>query len=151
MNTCEHLDALIGGLIRGVENISGRRAAMGEHQDITSNDMRVICAIGVGSRQNMSSIAKKLSVTVGTLTISINSLVKKGYVLRERGEDDRRVVYISLTEKGREAYIKYEEFRLSIMQAALNALTPEESEALMKSLEKLNDWVYSYSVSQSTI
>ena len=53
----------------------------------------------------MSSIAKELSVTVGTLTIAMNSLVKKGYVKRERGEEDRRVVYISLSDKGKKAFI----------------------------------------------
>mgnify|MGYP001301250812 CR=1 FL=1 len=39
----------------------------------------------------MSSIARELSVTVGTLTIAMNSLVKKGYVERSRGLEDRRV------------------------------------------------------------
>ena len=36
----------------------------------------------------MSMVAKMVSVTVGTLTIAINSLVKKGYVNRMRGERD---------------------------------------------------------------
>ena len=50
----------------------------------------------------MSSIARELSVTVGTLTIAMNSLVKKGYVeRRSRGLEDQRVVYISLSGKGR--------------------------------------------------
>ncbi len=148
MNTYEHLDVLLTGLIRGLGDMSAKKTAFGGHQDITSNDMKVISAIGVDSRQNMSSIAKKLSVTVGTLTISMNSLVKKGYVVRERGEDDRRVVYISLSEKGRDVYHCYEKFKQDLIQAALDALTPEESEMLIKSLEKLNNWVYSYPVSQ---
>ncbi len=148
MNTCEHLDVLLTGLIRGIGNMTDRKVATGGHQDITSNDMRVICAIGVDDPQNMSAIAKKLSVTVGTLTISMNSLVKKGYVNRERGQADRRVVYISLSEKGREAYFNYEKFKRGMIEAALGELTPEETETLMKSLEKLNDWVYSYPVSQ---
>ena len=47
--------------------------------------MHVIEAIGIGEPKNMSSIARELSVTVGTLTIAMNSLVKKGYVERSRG------------------------------------------------------------------
>ena len=61
--------------------------------------MHVIEAIGIEAPKNMSSIARELSVTVGTLTIAMNSLVKKGYVERTRGLEDRRVVYISLSEK----------------------------------------------------
>ncbi len=47
----------------------------------------------------MSTIAGDLNITVGTLTTAINNLLKKGYVNRKRGEKDRRVVYISLSEK----------------------------------------------------
>ena len=66
--------------------------------------MHVIDAIGLDSNKNMSSIARELAVTVGTLTISVNSLVKKGYVTRKRSNEDRRVVFISLSEKGVKAY-----------------------------------------------
>ena len=52
--------------------------------------MHVIDAIGIDRPKNMSSIARELSVTVGTLTISVNSLVKKGYVVRNRSSEDRR-------------------------------------------------------------
>ena len=44
--------------------------------------------------------AGDLNITVGTLTTAINNLLKKGYVNRKRGEKDRRVVYISLSENG---------------------------------------------------
>ena len=48
-----------------------------EFKDITNNDMHVIEAIGPGEGNNMSSIAKKLNVTVGTLTTAMNNLVNK--------------------------------------------------------------------------
>ena len=57
--------------------------------DITTNDMHIIEAIGKEGEKNMSTVAKSLSVTVGTLTIAINALVKKGYVNRDRSEKDR--------------------------------------------------------------
>ena len=44
--------------------------------------MHVINAIGLHNEVNMSSLAKKVGVTVGTLTIAINGLVRKEYVLR---------------------------------------------------------------------
>ena len=63
-----------------------------EYKDITNNDMHVIEAVGIREPRNMSSVAKTLGITVGTLTISINGLVKKGYVHRVRSDADRRVV-----------------------------------------------------------
>ena len=64
-----------------------------KYKDISNNDMHIIEAVGLGGG-NMSSIAAKLKITVGSLTTSMNSLVKKGYVKRERSEKDRRVVFI---------------------------------------------------------
>ena len=45
----------------------------------------------------MSDIAAALHITVGSLTTSMNGLVKKGYTERERSGKDRRVVYIRKT------------------------------------------------------
>ena len=52
-----------------------------EYKDITNNDMHIIEAVGLDGG-NMSSIAAKLKVTVGSLTTSMNGLVNKGYTER---------------------------------------------------------------------
>ena len=115
-----------------------------EYKDITNNDMHVINVIGVGTTKNMSSIAKELSVTVGTLTISMNSLVKKGYVTRCRSTQDRRVVHISLSEKGVKAYYHHKHFHEQMIQGVVEVLTEEELQALIKALTKLNSWFRSF-------
>ena len=102
--------------------------------------MHVIEAIGIGAPKNMSSIAKELSVTVGTLTIAMNSLVKKGYVVRRRGDADRRVVYISLSDRGRSAYEHHTRFHREMIQSVMEELEPGELETLIRALTKLNDW-----------
>ena len=103
MDDYKELNEILVRLFRSIMDVEEKAIITREFQDITNNDMHVIEAIGIGTPKNMSSIAKKLSVTVGTLTIAMNSLVKKGYVKRERGEEDRRVVYISLSDKGKKA------------------------------------------------
>jgi len=96
------LNEVLVRLFRDIMDIEEKAIITPEFKDITNNDMHVIEAIGTGAPKNMSSIARELSVTVGTLTIAMNSLVKKGYVVRERGQEDRRVVYISLSDRGSE-------------------------------------------------
>lgn len=95
------LNEVLVRLFNDIMDIEQKAIITPEFKDITNNDMHVIDAIGVGTPKNMSTIARELSVTVGTLTIAMNSLVKKGYVMRERSNEDRRVVYISLSEKGK--------------------------------------------------
>lgn len=140
MDTYATLNDALVNLFRDVMTLEEQAIISQEYQDITNNDMHVIQAIGLGEPKNMSTIAKLLSVTVGTLTIAMNSLVKKGYVNRERGKDDRRVVYISLSEKGRQAYQHHEEFHRQMIDAILEDLTQNETESLVKALAKLNRW-----------
>ena len=140
MDTYAALNDVLVNLFRDIMELEEQAIITQEYQDITNNDMHVIEAIGVGEPKNMSTIAKLLSVTVGTLTIAMNSLVKKGYVIRERGKEVRRVVYISLSEKGLRAYRHHEEFHRQMIEAVLENLTEDETESLVKALAKLERW-----------
>lgn len=140
VDTYETLNDALVNLFRDIMDIEQEAIITQEYRDITNNDMHVIQAIGVEEPKNMSTIAKELSVTVGTLTIAMNSLVKKGYVIRERGQEDRRVVYISLSEKGQRAYRHHEEFHRQMIDEVLKVLEPQETEALVKAVSKLNHW-----------
>lgn len=134
----ETLNELLVGLFHNVMDIEEKALITEEFKDMTNNDIHVMEAIGIGSPKNMSAIAKELSVTVGTLTISMNSLVKKGYVLRERGVLDRRVVYISLSDKGKRAYEHHARFHREMIEAIIKGLDEEQKDLLADALTKLN-------------
>ena len=140
MDTYKTLNEVLVNLFRDVMDIEQKAIITEEFQDITNNDMHIIEAIGMNEPKNMSTIAREISVTVGTLTIAMNSLVKKGYVLRERGKEDRRVVYISLTERGRAAYVHHARFHKAMIDSISDELTSQEMELLIKTLTKLNKW-----------
>jgi DNA-binding MarR family transcriptional regulator len=140
VDTYGTLNEVLVRLFRDVMDIEQQAIITQEFNNITNNDMHVIEAIGVGEPKNMSTIARELSVTVGTLTIAMNSLVKKGYVTRQRGKEDRRVVYISLSEKGKQAYEHHAKFHQEMIDSILNALGKDEIEVLIKALTNLNQW-----------
>ena len=140
MDTYKTLNEVLVNLFRDVMDIEQKAIITEEFQDITNNDMHIIEAIGMNEPKNMSTIAREISVTVGTLTIAMNSRVKKGYVLRERGKEDRRVVYISLTERGRAAYVHHARFHKAMIDSISDELTSEEMELLIKTLTKLDKW-----------
>lgn len=52
--------------------------------------------------QPVQKVAEKILVTSGTITYVINKLEKKELVIRKKCEKDKRVFYVSLTEKGYE-------------------------------------------------
>ena len=113
-----------------------------EFKDITTNDMHIIDVIGLNQKKNMSGVAKDLSVTMGTLTISINNLVKKGYVTRVRSEKDRRIVYVELSKKGIDAYNKHNEVHKDMVTSMLDTLDEKETEILIEGLHKIDTWIH---------
>ena len=110
-STNRTLNELLVSLFNNVMDIEAKAVITEEFKDITNNDMHIIEAIGIEEPQKMSVIAKRLSVTVGTLTTNMNSLEEKGYIIRERSRVDKRVVLVRLTEdKGRRAFFHHRDF-----------------------------------------
>ena len=144
MSNYEVLHDILVRLFQEILDIESKALITSEFKDISVNDMHIIEAIGEKEPKNMSSVAKIMSVTVGTLTIAINSLVKKGYVHRERSEEDRRVVLISLTEKGRKANAHHQKFHDGMIQAVLKDLDEDQQKILVKSLMNLRGFFDSY-------
>ena len=118
-------------------DIEQRAIITDEYKDLTNNDMHVIEAVGLGEGKNMTSIARELKITVGSLTTAMNSLVKKQYVERYRSKKDRRVVFVKLTDKGVRAYQHHEEYHRQMSQAILDRLDDEELSVLLKTLDIL--------------
>ena len=138
MNINHMLNEVLVRLFRNINIIEERAICSGEYKDVTANDMHVIEAVDMEGARNMTSVAKTLGVTTGTLTIAVNSLVKKGYVERVRSEEDRRVVLISLSAKGRKAYLHHQRFHEQMIEAIVEELSAEEQVVLEKALVKLD-------------
>lgn len=137
MDITSTLNEVLVNLFRDIITIEEQAIRTGDYKELTVNDMHVIEAIDVCEPKNMSTVARALMVTTGTLTISVNGLVKKGYVERMRSEEDRRVVLISLTEKGRKAFEQHQTFHQSMINAVLEGLSREEQKVLEKALKNL--------------
>lgn len=137
MSITATLNEVLVKLFREIMTIEEQSLKKGDFKDLTVNDMHVIEAIDVYEPKNMTTVARSLNVTTGTLTISINGLVKKGYVDRIRSEKDRRVVLVSLTEKGRNAHSWHEQFHAEMVQAVIAGLDEEEQIVLQRALTDL--------------
>lgn len=105
---------------------------------ISMNEMHVLEAIQKTEDPAMSNIARRLRVTVGTLTTSVNRLVEKGYATRKREEYDKRKVMISLTPKAMGVLKIHEEFHEEMLDALFEDMNLEEDEVLLQSLENLS-------------
>lgn len=136
----QRLNEVLVKLFRLINSIEEQAVKTEGYRNITTNDMHVIEAIGIGSPRNMTAVAKRLGVTTGTLTIAVNGLVKKGFVERVRSEEDRRVVLVSLSEKGKAVFSRHQKFHEEMIGAVVSQLDEGEKNTLEKALKNLNDF-----------
>lgn len=143
--TDEVINELLVKLFKNIMEIEERCLITPEFKDISVNDMHIIEAVGKEEPKSMSTVAKLLSITTGTLTKLMDALSEKGYVDRERGKKDKRIVFVSLTEKGRRAYARHENFHRTMIEHMKDGLSENETTVLVYALAKLNDyfnWIY---------
>lgn len=125
-------------LFADVLDVEEKCLKVGNFSDLTITEMHVIDNIGINRERNMSDTARDLRITSGTLTTAIDNLIKKGYVIRKRSIEDRRVVNIKLTEKGIAAYHSHEDFHKDLVVSALQQLDSKEEELLIKVLTNID-------------
>lgn len=135
------IKTLLVEVFNDVLTIEEKALKEGHFNDVSVTEVHTIEAIGMYKSKSMGEVAKSLDITVGTLTVAINNLVKKGYVVRYRCENDRRVVNIGLTKKGRVLYRVHQKFHMDMVKASIEGLSKEEEIVLSKSLSKLNSFL----------
>ena len=140
MTIDETLNELLVRLFKDLMEIEEKALITEEFKDITNNDMHIIEAVGMERPKNMSEIAKLMSVTTGTLTKAMDGLTRKGYVERRRDTEDKRVVKVSLTDRGRRAYYHHENFHRQMIEHIKDGLDENEMKTVVCSLTKLVDY-----------
>ena len=125
MTADETLNELLVKLFKDIMEIEGKSLITDEFKDLTYNDFHVIEAIGISEPKSMSTM---------------DGLTDKGYVVRERSKQDKRVVWVCLTEKGKAAYLHHEEFHHRMIDHIKGELNTQETTVLIYSLAKLVDF-----------
>jgi DNA-binding MarR family transcriptional regulator len=110
----------------------------GVFSDLSITEIHTIEAVGLYGSKTMSEVSAELEITMGTLTTAVDKLIKKGYMLRNRSNTDRRIVNVSLTKRGKLAYRIHEKFHLDMVEAIIDDFSAEEEEILLTALRKLN-------------
>ena len=134
------LNELLVSLFNNILDTEAKAIITEEFKDISNNDMHIIEQIGIEEPRSMSVIAKRLNVTVGTLTTNMNSLEDKGYITRQRSTQDKRVVLVVLTEKGRKAFFHHRDFHRKMIKALVKDLDEDEMKTLIHCLQALDDF-----------
>ncbi|HHU55535.1 MAG TPA: MarR family transcriptional regulator [Acholeplasmataceae bacterium] len=107
---------------------------------LSMNEVHILEAIYNTDPPIMTNVARKLLITVGTLTTAIDRLVEKGYVERYQNEDDRRRVYLRLTEKGLKTKEIHDAFHEDMIENVIKDLKIDENTELLIALENIQNY-----------
>lgn len=99
--------------------------------DYSKNELLAIVFIYRRENVNMSEVAEYINAPLNTVTGVINRLEKKQIVERKRDLKDKRVVNISLTEKGKELYEEEKKEIIYYVKEIYRTLTEEEKSLIM--------------------
>ena len=114
--------------------------------NLSIGEMHLLEAVGKGDPEGctISSLARERSVTLPSVTVA----VKKGYVEKQRCEEDSRSVRVRLTQQGRRAERMHSYFHEKMVEAVAKSLEEDEKSVLLKGIIKLNDFFSKKAVSQ---
>lgn len=138
------IDKLFIEIFNDILTIEEITLKTGHFNDLTVKEMHTIEAIGLHGQKTAGEVARELEITLGTLTVAINSLIKKNYVERTRSESDRRIVNLGLTKKGRLLFRAHRHFHHDLAKRAISGFEESETLVLAKSLQKLHDYLSEY-------
>ncbi|WP_346353256.1 MarR family winged helix-turn-helix transcriptional regulator [Azotosporobacter soli] len=110
--------------------------------DLSVSEAHAIEILGEHGRMNMKTLAEKLGVTTGTTTVTVDRLERKDYARREALKEDRRVNLISLSEKGKQAFLEHHRYHVQLTEQIAAVLSVEEVTQLHSLLQKINREVF---------
>ena len=94
---------------------------------------------GPGERLSAGELARQTLVTTGGLSLRLKRLEREGFLRRERDPDDQRMVYVELTDAGRELVDRAADAHFENLTEMLRGLAPDERDALARLLGRLYD------------
>jgi MarR family 2-MHQ and catechol resistance regulon transcriptional repressor len=95
--------------------------------------------IGETEKITMQQLATHLRITAPSVTSLIRYFEKKGLAQRVASLDDKRVVYISLTNEGKLKVVSYKKRSAEALSKVLSTLSNEETATLVHILKKVDE------------
>ena len=101
------------------------------------NEFIVLRILNRTNKEMVSRVANELNVSNSHITAVTEKLINKGFVTRSRSTSDRRVVYLEITEQGKDLVAKMEDAKKQYLQERFSALSEDEMNVMISISKKL--------------
>jgi len=93
---------------------------------ITHSELMALLLLDLYGKQSMSDLAHHLGAPLSTLTSIIQRLQKRGYILKQKDERDRRIYLVQITDEGKTIVQLGKDKMNELMDRVTQALSAEE-------------------------
>ncbi|MEW4150407.1 MarR family transcriptional regulator [Bacillus thuringiensis] len=101
------------------------------------NEFIVLRILNRTNKEMVSRVANELNVSNSHITAVTEKLINKGFVTRSRSTSDRRVVYLEITEQGKDLVAKMEDAKKQYLQERFSTLSEDEMNVMISISKKL--------------
>ena len=130
-------DQSVGFLIKLANQVVMRNLdAELQHFDLTAPQWVPLLVLSKGRADTVAGCARKIDVDTGAMTRMLDRLEAKGFVSRNRSDEDRRVVRVELTKAGHEIVKLIPPTICSVLNSHLRGFSEQEFETFKDLLRR---------------
>ena len=133
-----HLRLVLWRAAKAVEEVDLKSVAS---TGLGLSDFAVLEVLLNKGAMRVNDVGKTVLLTSGSISVAVDRLEKKGLVVRQKCENDRRVCYVELTDEGRVLIRAAFREHAGNLERAMAFLSQEERGELVGLLKKLGKGV----------
>ena len=104
---------------------------------LSMTEVHILENVEKSETKTLGDVARLQMVTPGTLSVAVNSLSRKGYIIKCKDLQDKRVVRLLLSAKANEVLAIHKRFHQQMVDSCIVDLDLEKEEVMIESLEKI--------------
>lgn len=112
----------------------------GKGVTISMTEIHILENVEKSETKTLSDVARLQGVTPGTLSVAVNSLVRKGYLLKCKDISDKRIIRLIITPKSSEVLKIHSHFHERMVEYSIRDLDLEKEQEMMAGLQKIVEY-----------
>ena len=137
----EQLNSLLVDTFRNILKVE-QELVQRSGTDLSINELHMLEAVSKNriNGRTISDLASEMDISAPSVTVAVNKLQSKGYVMKDKCESDGRMVYVRLTKLGSKTNAAHQYFHQSLVRSVTRELEPNEQQAMYKGIVKLDEF-----------
>lgn len=106
--------------------------------NVSAVEVDILQLLEIDGEKKMKDIGENVKVKLSNLTNIVDRMESQKLVKRVNSKEDRRSIFVHLTNKGRDLLNKYNDYLREVSSRMKSAVQDEEFKALISGLEKIS-------------